>query len=688
MRTIAFLLSLSVVLVGAPRASAQEPSFKDLLAECLPGIGSENIPDNQAAQQRLQDACYALGATGQEAARADACREILKKLSPDVPRPARLWLLKQVQWIGREECVETLAALIKDKDPLIRDAALRALQSNPTPQANAQLVAALGAASDPDWRTALILALGFRGESASVPALAPLLSAEPAIAAVAAQSLGKIGCEAAAQALSAAYEQARPELRPAIGEAWLCSADRLLKAGQTADAAAVYLRLADAQQPRPVRLAAMKGRLVAAGDQATPLVLEMLASHDADAQAVAGGFVVELRGAGVLPALSAGLPKLPPAAQVMVLAGLAARGDRAAMPLAVTAARASQPEIRTAGILALSRLGDGTVVPLLLEILAANNEATPAARECLERICGEGVDEALIVAMQSSSPAQRKGLIELLEKRQCTAAVPALLADAQTQDKDLRPALLRALGNLAQPKDVPALVALLLKTPRGKDRDDVEKLVMFACSRGEDPQTLDQPVLAIFQPASAEDRLALLPALGRVGGKRALQTVLEAIGSSDANLRDAGVRALCNWPDASVADELLKLAAGAPDKAHQTAALRAYVRVISQTGKEGDTKTLDKFKKAMDMAIRTEDKKYLLSRVSNVRNVKTLRWVVPYLDDPTLATEAGRSVVELAHRRELMEPNHREFTAALQKVLEVSKDAATLEKAKRIMQGL
>jgi len=45
-------------------------------------------------------------------------------------------------------------------------------------------------------------------------------------------------------------------------------------------------------------------------------------------------------------------------------------------------------------------------------------------------------------------------------------------------------------------------------------------------------------------------------------------------------------------------------------------------------------------------------------------------------------------VVDLAHRRELMEPNLREFTEALKKVVEVSKDPATVDKAKRIMQGL
>jgi len=678
-----------VLLFAAARpAAAQEVPFADLLAECLPRIGSETIPDNQEAQQRLQDACFALGTPGREAARAEACKLLSQKLGPETPRPARLWLLKQLQWIGRAECVEAVAALLADSDLLVREAALRALQSNPAAEANAKLVAALSSQSDPRWTKALLLALGYRQDPASVPALARQLSAQPDVAVAAIQGLGRIGNDQAAKTLSEAYGQARPELRQAMADAWLRCADRLVQSGKAEQAAAIYARLGAAGEPRPTRLAALKGQLQAVGEKALPMAIELVASGDRDAQSLGADYLGQCRDPNLAAAVSARLGELPAVSQATVLAILAARGDKSAMPLAIAAAGATDPAVRKAGIEALATLGDGTAVALLLERLQTGDELASAARDTLERIHGAGVDEALIAAMQGAAPAQRKGLIELLQKRGCAAAVPALLGEAQGQDKEICAAASRALGALAQPKDVPALVAILLKTPRGKDRDEAEKLVMFACSRGEDPKTQAQPVLAIFGQASADDRLALLSVLGRIGGDAALQVVRQAIQSQDEAVRDAGVRALCNWPDAGVADELLKLAAESPNKAHQTAALRAYVRVISQTGKEGDSKTLDKFRKAMQMATRDEDKKYLLSRVSNVRNVKTLRWVVSYLDDPVLATDASRAVVELAHRRELMEPNLREFSEALKRVVEVSKDAATVEKAKRIMQGL
>jgi len=42
------------------------------------------------------------------------------KLVPP-PRRARIWLLKQLERIGREECVEAVAKMLDDQDPLVRD---------------------------------------------------------------------------------------------------------------------------------------------------------------------------------------------------------------------------------------------------------------------------------------------------------------------------------------------------------------------------------------------------------------------------------------------------------------------------------------------------------------------------------------------------------------------------------------
>ena len=188
--------------------------------------------------------------------------------------------------------------------------------------------------------------------------------------------------------------------------------------------------------------------------------------------------------------------------------------------------------------------------------------------------------------------------------------------------------------------------------------------------------------------ANEAERCILLPLLGRIGGPKALEAVRAAVKSSNTRVQDAGVRALSNWPDAGVAGELLDIAENSGNKTHRIWALRAYVRVISLPSDRPNEKTLVMFKKAMRLATRNEEKKLILSRAAVVRDVETLRWVVPYLDDALFSQEASRAVVDLAHHRELMGPNHAEFIAALKKVTQVSKDRALAEQAQRYIEGL
>ena len=268
------------------------------------------------------------------------------------------------------------------------------------------------------------------------------------------------------------------------------------------------------------------------------------------------------------------------------------------------------------------------------------------------------------------------------------SAVPLFFKYAGDKDADLRGRSIRALGNLAQPKDAPAAIALLLKTPKGRERDDAERAVMFICTRIDDPASQADPVLLAMK-ASEADRLALFSVLGRIGGPKALETINAAIKADNAEVQDAGVRALCNWPDDSVAAQLLQMAGTAPNESHRLWALRAYVRVVTLRDRRGgDKKTLALFQKAIDMASRDEDRRYILSRAAAIRMADTARWLLPYLDNPAVATDAARSIVDLAHRKELFEPNKAEFTRILQKVITTCKDRGTVERAERILKGL
>jgi HEAT repeat protein len=320
--------------------------------------------------------------------------------------------------------------------------------------------------------------------------------------------------------------------------------------------------------------------------------------------------------------------------------------------------------------------------------MAGGAPLAEAARESLGEVFGDGVDEAIVVAMQKATIDLRAALIEILSDRGASTAVPALLAEAEHKDAGIRTRAVKALGNIAEPKNVPAVVALLLKTAKGRQRDDLEKAVMLVCNRT--PQAGDRadPVIAFIARSGDEDRCTLLPLLGRIGGAKAAAEVRRAIKSGNADIREAGVRALCNWPDAAVADQLLDLARETDNQTHKTWALRAYIRVATLRSDQAPSETLGALKKAMAMADRADEKKLVLSRASAARHVDTLRWLTPFLDDSVLSAEACKAVVDLAHHRDLMGPHQAEFRKALEKVIAVSSDQGLIERARQYMSGL
>jgi hypothetical protein len=292
------------------------------------------------------------------------------------------------------------------------------------------------------------------------------------------------------------------------------------------------------------------------------------------------------------------------------------------------------------------------------------------------------VDEAIIDAMQKAAIEMRGTLIDVLNARSAVAAVPALLKEAVHAESGIRTRAMRALGNLAEPEHVPAMIAALLSYDDPGERGEAEKAIVQVCTRASEPDEGAAPVLDALAGAGEAGRRVLLPLAGRIGGKNALAAVQKALGSDQEEMRDAGIRALCNWPDASVADQLLALAQGADRQEQRRSALRAYVRV---TQFRPERERLAMYKQAMAMATRDEERRVVLRDAASARSIETLRWVVPYLDDPALAKEASRAVVELAKDGGLRGANRAEFEAALNKVIAVCGDTGLVDGAKRYL---
>ena len=209
---------------------------------------------------------------------------------------------------------------------------------------------------------------------------------------------------------------------------------------------------------------------------------------------------------------------------------------------------------------------------------------------------------------------------------------------------------------------------------------------MLVCRRNRQADKRAQPLLAVMERLSEGDKTALLSTLGRIGGRPALAVIERALSDPDAKRREAGLGALCNWPDGSVAPRLLEIASTADDPAHRAMAADALIRVAPLPDGRPDAVRLAMLRKAMEISTSDGQKASILKRARAIRTLDSLHFVVPYMDQPGFAQVASETVVELAHHKELRQPNKAEFDKVLDKVIGTSKDPTVIERAKRYQQ--
>jgi len=416
------------------------------------------------------------------------------------------------------------------------------------------------------------------------------------------------------------------------------------------------------------------------------MVVDLLHEEDKEMRSVALDQVrTDCKGQAATERFAVELSQLPPEAQAGLLNALGDRGDRTARPAVLEMLeRSDEPSVIVAAIRALGHLGLSGDTRQLVRILAQGSDAEQiAARESLTRLQDDKVLVTIAAEMEKAPAPIRIDLIEILTTRRALEMVPAILAAAVDDEPSVRVAAMASLGKIGSPEHLPGLVQGVLKADRGRERDAAEKCVMQVCSRIEDRDKQAAPLLDAIRPLNESDQQAMLPTVGRVGGQDALQAVEAAIAAEDSELHGSGIRALCNWPEATIAPRLIELVKTEDHPAHRTAALRALIRVAPLSDERTDADRLELLRKAMEVCTRDDERMLVLDRARTIRTLEALRFVLPYLDQPAYAEQACLSVVELAHHRGLREPNKAEFDSALDKVLDISKDATVLDRAQR-----
>ncbi|MBM4042605.1 MAG: hypothetical protein FJ290_29300, partial [Planctomycetes bacterium] len=415
--------------------------------------------------------------------------KLIAVLKSDAPRFDKAEACRLLQRCGTKAAVPALAALLPNEE--LSHMARYALEVLPDPAADEALRAAL-ATTKGRLLAGVATSIGVRRDAKAVDALVKLLGdADADVAGAAARALGDIGTPEAATALEAAVTKAPAGRQVAFCEGLFRAAEGLAAAGKKDRALGAYDILAALKPaPQQVRMGALRGGILARGDEGIPLLLEAVRGSDPIRLRAATRAAMELPGPAVVKALADELGKLPAENQILVTFVLGKRADAAAVPALVALAKKGEKEARLAAIRGLPGIGSGAAAQGLLELMSdAEPDVAAAARAALTSIEGAEVDKALAAMLTGADPKARAAAIEMLGQRRVVGAMPALLKAAADADEAVRLASIKCLGQSAGAAEFPALVALLGKAKAGPELQAAEAALSAVCQRESQPGT-------------------------------------------------------------------------------------------------------------------------------------------------------------------------------------------------------
>jgi HEAT repeat protein len=674
-------------LKGEKPAAERTPEQLDavcakVLDALMPDMGNEDPGKCGGPQGTLEAIAFRASRPGAEAERAACSKAIAARLGPDVAPLARVWLLRQLERIGRAEAVPQIAGLLSDKDALVRESARRALRKNPAKEANDALQKALGSTDTAAWRVAVIEALADRRDASNLSLLLKEAASDSDdVRSAAVAGLAKIGDKSAVGPVAAAMSKGSPAARRVATDSYLLLADALADKGDTAAALGIYRKMLSS--PGQLKCAAIIGIGRSGSASDLPTLFDAVADPDPKLRGACVEAMVLLKATDVTAAIAAKTKTAEPGMKPALLQALARRGDKSTRATFVASAEDADEAVRVEAIRGLGMVGDAAAVPLLLKIAATTGKPQEAARESLERVKGADVDKALLGAMDGKEPSIRVEVIRALSARRVAAATPGLLKSAEDADAGVRSESLKALGVVAPAGALPAVAALLVKTEDGAARSDAANALVSIAGREADVEKRSEPILKALESAGGPARLALLGVVGRLGGQKSLEAVRAAVKDNDEKVRDAAIRTLADWPDAAAAPDLLGIAKSAASETHQVLAIRGYVRVVRLQSGRPAAETARMLAAALAAAKRPDEKKQALGGLAEARHIGALEAVVPCLDDAALKEEATHAAVRIG--REIVNDNPEAVKAAMQKVLEISKNADVQRQAKETL---
>lgn len=589
----------------------------------------------------------AWGRSGEcQTASAERESELIAILSGDAPPAEKAITCKKLAIYGSSAAVPELAKLLEN--PQLASWSRIALEAIPGPAADEALRKATESLQG-NLLIGVINSIGVRRDAEAVELLtAKLKDQDSGIATAAAVALGHVGNAAAGKALRQALASENAEVRSGAAEGCILCAERFLSDGQAAVAIEIYDEVRKADVPRPRKLEATRGAIVARNQEGIPLLVEQLRGSDRGLFQIGLSTIREFPGSGIDKALAAEVDRATPERAALMIVAMADRPETVDLAAVSKASETGPQPVRLAAIAALGRVGKPSSLPSLLKMtLETDADIAQTAQTALADLPGDGVDNDIVARLAKSTGKEYQVLIELVGQRRI-AAVPALVKALEQSDSNIRSAALTSLGNTVSPATLNVLVTQVVGSRHADDAPVALQALKTAATRMPDREACAAELTQALGRASAPTKDSLLEILSEMGGTTALQTIGAAAKSSDPQLQDTGSRLLGKWSTEDAAPVLLDLAKSAPSDKYRSRTVKGYISLAHRFKTMPEPERLEICQNALDVSQNAEERKLVLDVLKLYPSLDSLKLAVKAMQIADLKDEAAEAALAIA----------------------------------------
>lgn len=682
--------------VLAQMPAAKQAAYNKLIGD-LSSTGEEgvlllvnmiNAPgkgNNANVDYALSGLTHYVMAKGEENARLVTANAYLKALEMVNERETKAFIIRQLQILGKDECIDALASYLNDES--LSGPAARALAANGSEKAGQALVAALKSrsgspktqkdviraiadaqvkeaeavlltlqgAADPDMQKDVLYALSRVGGMNSMPVLA--------------KAAEKAGYTMEVTGANEAYIALLKQLVPSNRDAVMKAAKKLqkdaVKAGQEQTREAALQILLAAEEPAKV----------------SKMIIAAMKDPSKNYRNAALSYASDFADKELYIELMKMVPKAKPELKVDILnwigreaknpskhdviRDLEIRFDLPAKQILLEQLGDANFDVKQAATWTLVKIGDKSYIPSLAELLKSDDkQVVLLGQDALAAFPGD-IDGAVAKAVSSAANEGKIAGLELLAMRKATANINTVLDQIQTGSPEVKAAAYVALKDVVGERDITNMCGML-ETADALAVPPMQRAVISALSSLSAADRVETVTRRMLQ-AGNKDYLYYL-VLASTGQPDALATIVKGFRSNTGVKRDAAFEALLNWKGIEVADELYAICKENPSSNYFDPALTAYVKLVSNPAFTGENRLLS-LRKAMEIAKTDAQKNAILQQIEKTGTFLGMLYAGEFLDQKPVQQAAANAVMNIAlGNKEYMGTNVR---ALLNKVMEV-----------------